>query len=83
MNVNDIEITHETILATRKHFAEIDSACIAEALSGEVKVNDMDKYIKWMEQSTIDTMNGMYDHTLAFLQYALWIQTGKCIALLP
>ena len=83
MNVNGIEITHETILATRKHFADIDSACIAEALSGEVKVNDLDKYIKWMEQSTIDTMSGKYDHTLAFIQCALWKQTGECIALLP
>lgn len=83
MNINGIEITSETILATRNHFVGIYKGCIAEAVSGEVRVNDLDKYIQSHEQHISKILAGESDHTLAFLQCALWLQTGECVAMLP
>jgi len=37
-------LTQETILATRQWFADNAMACISEVKSGEVKVNDPEKY---------------------------------------
>ncbi len=82
MTVNGIEITEYTVLATRQHFIDIYRRCIADVLSGETKVNDIDDCIKWREKHIIDMEQGKSDHTLTFLQCALWLQTGECIALL-
>ena len=82
MTVNGVAITPETILATREHFAQIDRDCIEEAVSGAQRVNDLQSYVAWREQSIADGMAGKYDHTVTFMQRALWLQTGDCPALL-
>ena len=80
---NGTQLTQETIVATRQHFADIDQACIDEVKSGAVRVNDPASYFAWCEQRAKDGMEGKHDHTLTFLQRAYWIQTGEMIALLP
>jgi hypothetical protein len=82
MRVNNIEITEDTILATRMHFADIHRACIADALTGETRVNNPKTYIEWEMKRIEQCMRGEFDHTLTYLQAALWIQTGDCIAIL-
>jgi hypothetical protein len=80
--VNNIEITTETIVATRSHYVEICKACIADATMGKFRVNDLEKYIKRQEQGIDNLNNGNCDHTLTFLQTAYWLQTGKMIPIL-
>lgn len=80
---NGTELTAETIQTTRQHFADIGQACIDEAVSGVVKVNDLNSYIAWQQQSISDALAGRNDHTLTFLQRAYWLQTCEMIALLP
>lgn len=76
-------LTQETIRATRQWFADNAHACIAEARSGAVRVNDLPAYIAWREESAVAALRGDYDHSLTFLQRATYIQTGDCPALLP
>ena len=76
-----VELTPETIQATREHFVQIYRDCMAEAR--EKGVLDMDRYIAWREKAIEDTLAGRHDHSLTFLQRAHSIQTGECIALLP
>lgn len=45
MRVNGTQITEATILATRQHFADINSRCIAGALDGSLYVNDLNGYV--------------------------------------
>lgn len=82
MTVNGIKITQETTMATRKYFQDIDRACIADAISGKTRVNDLQSYIKWREKGIADSVSGKGDRTLTFLQAALWIQTGECVPIL-
>lgn len=77
------KLTPETILATRKHFAANAIACIAEAESGAVKVNNPESYREWQLQLAADSLAGKNDHTFTFRQRAWWIQTGEMVALLP
>lgn len=83
MIVNGTEITQTTILATRNHFVAIYKKCISGAKSGEFRVNDLDKYILSQEQHILKIISGETDYTLHFLQIALWLQTGECVAILP
>lgn len=83
MRFNDTIITQETILATRKHFAEIAQRCIDDAISGKVKVNNLQSYIEWQQASIEAAMTGKNDHTFTFMQRAYWLQTGEMPALLP
>lgn len=83
MKFNNVELTEETILATRKHVADIAQACIDDAVSGKTKVNDLENYCQWRNGHIKDGMAGFHDHTFAFLQRAYWIQTGEMIGLLP
>lgn len=77
------KMTDATRLATRQHFHDIDMACIAEAESGAVYVNDLDDYRAWCLQRAADALAGKIDHTFTFQQRAYWIETGECVALLP
>ncbi len=83
MIINNIAIRNETILATRSHFITNCNACILGACSGEFRVNDLPKYIDWQKRYISSIAKGESDHTLTFLQQALYIQTGNCIAILP
>lgn len=76
-------LTQETIQATRQWFADNAQACIDEVKSGTVKVNDPESYYLWQREWAVQALAGAYDHTLAFLQKAHYIQTGECVALLP
>lgn len=78
MIVNGIEITEETIRKTREHFAELSQAAIRAAESGEDNVNDLPAYVLWHSKMASDSLAGKGDHTLTFMQRALWIQTGEC-----
>lgn len=82
MRVNNVEITEETILKTRQYFIDNCRACIDDAVSGETRVNNLKDYIQWEEDRISRLQEGMSDHTLTFVQAALWIQTGECIAIL-
>ena len=77
------EMTDATRLATRQWYHDNAMACIAEAESGAVYVNDLDEYREWRLQSAADALAGKGDHTFAFLQRAYCLETGECVALLP
>lgn len=79
---NMSNITQETILLTRKWFADNALACIAEVEDGSVKVNDKESYYIWCRKRHDASLNGDNDHTFTFRQRAWYIQTGECIALL-
>lgn len=86
MKFNNVELTQETILATRQHFADNAQGCISEVLSGEVKLpsqTDQKEYFRQQRVRAINHLAGNYDHTWTFLQRAYWIQTGDDVALLP
>jgi hypothetical protein len=84
-----VAITEETILATRQWYVDNAKACIHEALryvrSGGKEgffVNNIHRYIHAKRASIRDTIKGRSDHTLAFAQRAVYIQTGQDVPLL-
>ena len=83
MKFNGVKLTEESILKARQWYVDNARGCIEEVQNGSVKVNDPEAYIKWREKQIEDALAGRYDHTLAFLQRAYYIQTGECVALLP
>jgi hypothetical protein len=80
---NGVALTDESIRRTRKWYADNAMACIAEAESGHVRVNDMDEYRDRFERSAERSLAGLEDGTLSFLQLAYFIQTGESVPLLP
>ena len=82
INSKELCITGCTILATRNWYADNAQACIDEAVCGEVKVNNLENYIEWRKSHIIDSLIGLSDHTVSFLQMAVYIQTGECVPLL-
>jgi len=82
MRVNNVEITEETIEKTRQHFIDIHRACIADAVRGRTKVNDLEKYLQSEEDRIFLLEEGLSDHTVTFVQAALWIQTGGCVGII-
>lgn len=79
---NGVELKEETIQETRKWFHDNSLACIEEAKSGKVFVNDIEYYSKWRTEQAKEYMEGKSDRTVAFLQRAYFIQTGESVALL-
>lgn len=81
---NGVELTPETILRTRHHFADISRQCIEAARSGEDRVNDLPGYIAWREAAIADIMDESDTRfSVTFLQRAHYLQTGESVALLP
>jgi hypothetical protein len=80
--LNGVTLTPETIQATRQWYADNAQACIDEAESGAVRVNDLPGYIAWRKESAADALAGKYDHSLSFLQRAYFIQTGQSVPIL-
>ena len=76
-------LTQETIFNTRQWFADNAQDCIVQAVSGEVKVNNLDDYIESKETHIEECLSGVWDHTFTFQQRALYFQTGVCNPLLP
>lgn len=83
MRFANVDITDATIMATRKWFADNQTACMNEVVSGQVKVNNIKSYFEYCRQSAQDALDGKWDHTFAFMQRAHTIQTGECIPFLP
>lgn len=81
--MNTQTLTEATIQATRQWFADNQEACIEEAISGAVRVNNLEDYIEKCLENKEDVMSGKWDHTFTFRQRAYFIQTGECHALLP
>lgn len=75
-------LTLDSVLTTRRYFADLCTKCIKEAASGEVIVNDLASYIEWKESDRLKTLRGDFDHTVAFRQYATYVQTGEMRAIL-
>jgi uncharacterized short protein YbdD (DUF466 family) len=75
------KLTAESITAARQFFADNANACIADAVSGAVKVNNLDKYVSHQRKAHDDALSGVYDHTFAARQRAYFIQTGHSVAL--
>lgn len=73
----------QAIITTRQWFADNAQACIDEAVSGQVRVNNLTSYIADQTQCIQDSLSGKWDHTLAFQQRVLYVQTGKCYPILP
>lgn len=80
---NGVVLTNESIQKTRRWYADNAMACIAEAESGHVRVNDMAEYRELFERSAERSLAGLEDGTLSFLQLAYVIQTGESVPLLP
>jgi hypothetical protein len=84
-----VTLTPETIQATRQWYAGNARQCITDArryietdgLEGDY-VNDLAEYVRWRETSALDSLAGDSDHTFAFIQRAVALQTGECVALL-
>lgn len=83
MKFANTELTEDSIEKTRQWFIDNAQACIEEARSGKVKVNDINSYVLWREEQIKNAIEKRIDHTFAFLQRAYFIQTGESIALLP
>lgn len=79
-----VTITKEqAVITTRQWFADNAQACIDEAISGQLRVNDLTKYVQDQTQRIHDSLNGKWDHTVAFQQRVVYVQTGVCHAILP
>jgi len=76
-------IPSEVIVKCKKHFINLNKQCIADAISGKTKVNDLASYIKWQNESTARLQEKETNFSLTFLQHAYFIMTGKSVALLP
>jgi hypothetical protein len=79
---NPVQQPDEWVLKTREEFAKMDRAVIEGVRSGSIKCNNVDETIAYYEQSTIDGMNGKYDHTLAFRQKLHYLKTGESVPIL-
>lgn len=75
-------LNQKAIQAARQWCADNATACIAEAQSGEVFVNDLPSYIDWQNKRAADALAGKFDSSFTLRQRAHFIQTGECVALL-
>lgn len=73
----------QAVITTRQWFADNAQACIDEAVSGQVRVNNLASYVADQTQRIQDCLAGNWDHTLAFQQRMVYVQTGVCHAILP
>ena len=81
--VEQVITKEQATITTRQWFADNAQACIDEAISGQVRVNNLASYVVDQTQRIQDCLAGKWDHTLAFQQRVLYVQTGKCYAILP
>jgi len=75
--------TETTICMTREWFYQNKKECLEQAMSGELRVNDIEDYKVKCETYMRDIKDGKYDRCFAFLQRCEYIQTGKCTPFLP
>lgn len=90
MNVHGerVGILKDTIFYTWLSFAENAQKCIDEVLSGEVKVNDQESYIKDQQTLIAEYTQNAEDVLIPsglklwFWQRAYFIQSGRSIGIL-
>lgn len=91
---NGTELTPEAMQKTREHFAANKRLCAASCVEfgsmpkedlpeGFFFVNGADSYKRQCREGAEKMLRGEGDHTLTFLQYAYYVQTGESIAILP
>ena len=81
-----VELTEETMQKTREHYAANCDAQVTEIESGEVVLpshNPKEEHYARLAARKAEYLAGKWDHTVTFLQYAHWTQTGQMVALLP
>lgn len=81
-----VELTPETIRAANQWFIDNARLCIAEAVSGRTRVNDLADYTAWREGHIAEweahIAAGTCSVSFAFLQRAHFIQTGGSVPIL-
>ncbi|BBI90603.1 hypothetical protein HYO65_gp211 [Tenacibaculum phage PTm1] len=80
---NGEQLTQESIDKCIEQCIQNKQGCIDEVQRGEVTVNDKEKYFEWCNSNIKKYENRDFKISLSFLQKAYYIQTGKCVALLP
>lgn len=78
-----VKLTEESIKAACQFYADNAAAQSRDAESGELIVNDLAKFRIAMEDRIDRHKSGLVEPSVAFLQHAYYIQTGKSVALLP
>lgn len=77
-----VVLTDETLSATWKWHADLERRCAAAAASGEMRVNDLDGYVKDCEARAVAYEAREGRMSLAFIQQAYFIQSGESVPLL-
>ena len=83
MIFNNVVITEESLDKARQQFIDSCQRQINAAQSGEMKVNDVDRFIDRQIESMLDYESGRYDRGFTMLQRAYYIQTGESVAMFP
>lgn len=78
----EVTLTRETIDKTWQWYIDNARDCINEVLSGEVKVNNVKRYIDWNLDQIEMFQNRKCNIWLGFIQRAVYIQTGESIPLM-
>lgn len=77
-----VVLTDKTLSATWQWHADLERRCAAAAASGEMRVNDLDGYLKECEARAVAYEAHEGRMSLGFIQQAYFIQTGKSVPLL-
>ena len=83
---NGETLRSDVILSARQYFADSYQECINLALEGTLGLAshvNVDDYVAQERTRKEEMLAGKRDYTFAFLQHAYYIQTGRCLALLP
>lgn len=83
---NGTSLTPESVQAARQWTADNADGCVREAEDGTAPLAShypLALYREKMAERKRAALAGEFDHTLAFLQRAYFIQTGESVALLP
>ena len=76
------EISAEKVIKTCEYGIRQCKDCIDEALSGKVRVNDLEKYIDHRNSDIAKYESGYYDNTLHFLSKAIYLQFGESVPIM-
>lgn len=86
LRFNGESLSSECIIAARRYFADIKYSCMNDVQSGvwsPASHVNIPEYLVSLANDADDYLSGKRDHTFAFMQRAYYIQTGRCVALLP
>jgi len=79
VNEHPVTITDETIQLTRDWFSQNARNVVSNTTIGKDKPNEPDRWIAYWRQREQDVINGKFDHSIAFIQRAIFIQTGGSV----